>query len=598
MADISRRGFLMTTAAAAASTSVKAYPTVQVSNEQGAARLEVKQDVLHAETKSLRAVLEKGFLTSLQSKATGRELIQPFDLQARAALRLIYLPREEVRIDESKFGRIHLRQVAAQRAVFIIESWEGDGIIAVSVDQETGDLVVEPSAYSSRPGVRACRWNMHGIDQRLKLVAPFFQGVRLPLSDALVKNTHWPWPMHWEAGMAIFEGSEGGFWVHCEDKAYRYKSLQVGGPEDAQTIGLDSEAYGPAEQNLAAGGLAWRINCFPGDWKTPAARYREWLWGAYELEKQEKARKGWTREVALALSWCPTQPEILPALAKVLDPRRVLLHMPNWRTDPYDENYPNYVAGEEGREFIKKAQSMGFRVMPHFNSVDMDPNHPVYNSIRDFQYRDLTNRRIQGWSWYQRQVIGVPESNTHRLGHRDKKVMVKIHPGLSMWRTILGENILKATQDLLLDTVFIDVTLVSSNLHNSLVENMTSTEGMKRLIDHVGSLGAGLVVAGEGLNEITMQGQSFAQAHLFKSWQQNIEGVERSGGCPLGDFLFGRLCRTFGYSGLGGRDANEEVRMRLHEEQGALPTITVRSAKEILEPNAAVKRTLDRARAL
>jgi len=76
-----------------------------------------------------------------------------------------------------------------------------------------------------------------------------------------------------------------------------------------------------------------------------------------------------------------------------------------------------------------------------------------------------------------------------------------------------------ASDDLSLDSVFIDVTLVSLNLYNSLVENTTSTEGMKMLIEHIGSLGKGLVVAGEGLNEITMQGQSFAQAHPSKSWQ-------------------------------------------------------------------------------
>jgi len=598
MAGINRRGFLKTTAVAAAGSSiVTASPVAQVSNDPGPAKIEIRDETLLVETKSLRAVFKKGFLTSLQSKAEAREYIQPFDLRARAALQLIYLPHEEVRIDESKFGQVALRQVSPEKAEFVIQSWEGDGIIAISVDTGTGDLVVEPSAYSSRPGVRACRWTMRGIHPDLKLVAPFFQGIRLPLSDALLKDTHWAWPQSWEAGLAILEGAGGGFWVRSEDPAYRYKALHIGSREETQTIGLDTESYGPVEDNLAAGGLAWRINCFRGDWKTPAGAYRDWLWRTYGLDKQENARRPWTKDVHLALSWCPTQPDLLAALAKVLDPRRILLHVPDWRSDPYDENYPNYVASQAGRDFVKAALTAGFRVMPHFNSVDMDPNHPVYNAIRDFQYRDVENKRIQGWSWYQRRVIGVPESNTNRIGHRDKKVMVKVHPGLSTWRSILGDSILKAARDLSLETIFIDVTLVSSNLHNALVENTTSTEGMKRLIDHVGSLGSGLVVGGEGRNEITMQGLSFAQEHLFKSWQENTQGVERTGGCPLNDFLFGRLCRTFGYSALGGRDANEELRMRLHEEHGAIPTLTVRSAREILEPNAAVKKTLDRAKA-
>ena len=236
---------------------------------------------------------------------------------------------------------------------------------------------------------------------------------------------------------------------------------------------------------------------------------------------------------------------------------------------------------------------MGFHVMPHFNSIDMDPSHPVYTQIRDFQYRSIETKKLLGWSWYKGQGIGVPESNLTRLNNRDKKVMVKIHPGLSMWRSILGENILKAVRELSLETVFIDVTLNTFNLHNCIVESMTPTEGMKRLIEHVGGLANGLAVGGEGLNEIIAQGQSFAQAHLFKSWQTSIEGLERTGGCNINEFLFGKLCRTIGYSGLGGRNKNEELRMQIHLEHNAIPTITIRSAEEITNPNPGVKRMLD-----
>ena len=171
--------------------------------------------------------------------------------------------------------------------------------------------------------------------------------------------------------------------------------------------------------------------------------------------------------------------------------------------------------------------------------------------------------------------------------------MVKVHPGLSMWRSILGQSILDAARELNLDTVFIDVTLVSHNLHNCFVEATTPTEGMNKIIHHVASLGDGLVVGGEGLNEITMQGLSFAQAHLFKSWHSSIEGLERTGGCNLNDFLFGKLCRTFGYSNLSGHNEEQTLRMKMHLEHGAIPTVTIRSAKDIESPNPAVKQMLD-----
>jgi hypothetical protein len=466
-------------------------------------------------------------------------------------------------------------------------------VVTVRTDNATGDLIIEPSAYSSRPGVLACRWNIPGIKQDLQLVAPFFQGIKLKLDDPLIYDSRWIWPYSWEAGLAILQSANGGFFIHTQDTSYKYKSLKVGLKGDPFILALDTEAYGPVDNNLSAGGLSWRINVYDGNWQVPAERYREWLWNAYDLNREEEKRRDWINDVKMAVSWCPGDPAILDILAKKVAPSKVLLHFPNWRTDIYDQNYPSYLASDKGNTFIQQCRKMGFHIMPHFNSIDMDPSHPAYLLIRDFQYRDLETKHLMGWSWVNGKGMGVPESNERRMYNRDKNVMVKVHPGLSMWRSVLGENIHKATNDLDLDCVFIDVTLVTQNLHNCLVESMTSTEGMKRLIEHVGLLGKGLVVGGEGLNEITMQGLSFAQVHLFKSWQSSIDGLERAGGCNLNQVLFGKLCKTIGYSGLNGKNKDQEMRMQIHLEHGCIPTVTIRSANEISNPNAAIKQVLD-----
>jgi hypothetical protein len=556
-------------------------------------RLSIEDGKILIETSTLHAVMDKGFFVSLKSKATGEEFIRGVDPSKSAALQLLYRSDETVDVSEADFGSITTRRVSDLAAEIVFHSWDGDGILTVSADPETGDVTVEPSAYSSRPGVRACRWNVAGLRQDLDLAAPFFQGVKLKLDDSLIKDTRWNWPMFWEAGMAVLQSSNGGFWIHCRDERYRYKAIKVGSKQDPYSIGLDSEAYGPVDDSLGAGGIAWRINVFQGDWKVPAGQYRDWLWSAYGLQKEEAGRRPWIHDVRFAVSWCPGNPEILDALSKRLKPEKVLIHFPEWRTDPYDQNYPNFTASENGKAFVRKAAGMGFRIMPHFNSIDMDPSNPVYPRVRDFQYRDIEKKELQGWSWVNGRAIGVPESNESLLRNRDKNVMVKIHPGLAAWRSILGGSILAAAEDMDLETVFIDVTLCTYNLHNCLVEASTPTEGMKRLIAHIGSLGKGLVVGGEGLNEITAQGLSFAQAHLFKSWQNSIDGLERTGGCALNEFLFGKLCRTFGYSGLSGKNADEEMRMAVQVEHGAIPTVTVDSAEEISRPNAAVKKMLD-----
>ncbi len=471
------------------------------------------------------------------------------------------------------------------RAEIRFHSWHGDGILAIAEDVESGELIIEPSGYSSRPGLRAVRWSIGGIAAGLELVAPFYQGIRLPLEDELIANTRCRWPHEWEAGLAILQGEDGGFWVHCRDMHSRYKALQVGLPEQALGIGLETEAYGPIDANLATGGLAWRLNVHDGDWQQPAAIYRDWLDQAWRPGDCD--RPDWVQKLRLAVSWCPTDHSILTEIAKVLSPTLVLLHVPNWRSDAYDENYPTFNASEQGRIFVEQARAMGFRVMPHFNSIDIDPTHPAYNEVRDFGYREVESKRLLGWTW-DNGLKFVQESNTARLLYRDKKTMVKIHPGLAMYRSIMAENIGKAVKDLDLHAAFLDVTLNSSNLHNCLVENQTSSEGMNRLIENVACVRKGLAMGGEGRNEMTMLQQCLGQPHLFKSWHDTIPGLERCGRAALCEFLFGRWCRSFGYSGLRGQDANSCMRMELHQALGTIPSIELGSGADVATPSAGV----------
>jgi hypothetical protein len=596
--EFSRRSFVRAAGVAPAASARPASILVSSGLSQppaGATRLTVTSDgVIHAETPTLTAKIEKGLLTSLKSKASSEEYLVGFDTAKFDALQLVYSRGETVDVGEQKFGKVETRKVSDLRAEVIFQNWDGDGVIVVSLDPASGDLLMEPSAFSSRPGVRSCRWRLKGLRRDLKLVAPFFQGVSLNLDDTLIRSSHWAWPQAWEAGLAILQASTGGFSVHTQDSRYRYKALHVGSGDDPYMLGLDTEAYGPLDDNLAAGGLTWRINVHQGDWKVPAERYRSWLWEAFSLAREERRREPWLQALGMAISWCPGDIAILEALAQKADPQKVLIHFSNWRTDGYDENYPTYVASERASAFLARALELGYHVMPHFNIVETDPNHPVYPLVRDFQYRDIETKKLYGWSWVNSRAIGVPESNASRLNHRREKVMVKIHPGLAAWRSILCSRIQEAASKHALRDVFVDVALNTFNLHNCLVESMTSTEGVNRLVHQIADLG--LSVGAEGLNETFFQGLSFAQVHLFRNPRAAMEGLERTGGCPLNNFLFGKLCRSFGYTGLAGRNADEDLRARVHESNGTLPTITIRSAADIANPTPAVKRAIDSAR--
>lgn len=544
------------------------------------------------ETRTLSAVVENGIVTSLVRKSDQAGLVK-CDPASQNAIQLVYQQGEPVTLGAWPGDSAYCIQLNPNLAHVRISSWYGDAVIAVSTDPRTGDLLIEPSAYAARPGFVSVRWLLHGIAPGLELAAPLCQGFKLPLDEPLIAGSYWEWPFGWEAGLAILQGESGGFWVHCRDNRFRYKNLKVGLPDNPRCLGFETVSYGPFEDNLGSGGIVWRINVHEGGWEEPAAAYRDWLAGAFDLN--ERSRPAWIDNLRLAVSWMPTDPAALDALAKRVKPETVLLHIPHWRTDNYDENYPDFIPSAEGEAFIRKARAMGFRAMPHFNSIDMDPSHPAYLYVRDFLYRQHTGGRAQGWSWVEGRGIGVPESHAQRMGHRDKKVMVKVHPGLSMWRSILAENVRGAVRGLDLSTVFLDVTLCCWNIRNALVENISPAEGMKRLEALIGQLEGGLVVGGEGRNEVNMQDQALSQVHLFRSTQSNVEGLERLVPIPLNEFIFGRWSRSFGYTALSGRTADEELRMRIHEIQGAIPTLTIRSAEQIRNPNPAVERILETA---
>jgi len=169
--------------------------------------------------------------------------------------------------------------------------------------------------------------------------APFFQGVNLALDDPLLADSHWAWPMFWEAGLAILQGAESGFWIHTRDDRFRYKALHVGTPRAAR-LGLDSEAYGPIDDNLAAGGLACGSTCSRATGPSPPGSIETGC-GAPTISRPDDASGGGVvREVALAVSWWPGDVAVSRGPGGEAPPGRVLLHFPTGGPTPTTRTTP------------------------------------------------------------------------------------------------------------------------------------------------------------------------------------------------------------------------------------------------------------------
>lgn len=548
-------------------------------------------------TKTLLATMRNGWLTSLKSRSTGEDFVGECDPAAGSAMELVYAGNQSVPISGGSLARRVVTQITDNMVEIRCHNWHGDGILLLSEDADTGDLLIEPSAFSSRAGVRSVRYQLCGLRRDLHLVAPLYQGCDMAFDDPLVAGRRYEWPMTWEAGMVVAAGARGGVWMHTQDSAHRFKTLTVGTPEDPYGFGVESDNYGPIEEQRSAGGLIWRVNVYEGDWHVPAARYRDWLWQEYNLAQAERSRPEWLSELSFAVSWCPTDIAVLEAIAAKLDPKKVLLHLPNWRAYGYDEDYPLFAASDSGRAFVERCREMGFRVMPHCSSMEVDPSLPDYRYFDDFAVRDLETGRRMGWSWVDNNASqGVPNSDIALVSNKAHKVMIKIHTALPMWQSVLRERIGLAVEDLNLESVFIDVTLCAYNARQSLINGTTTTQGLLQEILYLQTLGRArpLCVGGEGLNEIIMQQLCFGQVHLMA--RDSGEAQLRTGKCDLNAFMFGRLVRTFGYSDLNGKTADSEMFMQSHIDHGALPTVTVRGAEDILHPTPYVAKMLDMAR--
>ena len=510
------------------------------------------------------------------------------------ALTLGFTSGEKTPLCLTPYHEVNVVKLGERVAHVHIADENGDAYLRLLIDDQDR-LVIEPSAHTIRRNLCSVCWALPGIAKELKLVAPFYQGCRQELTHPLVAGEYWDWPHRWEAGFIVLQGKRDGFSVSTYDPLHHPKAVSVGKGESACALAFHTELHGPAHDTVAVGSLQWVIDTHEGDWQVPAGVYREWLRREAGADQLRSRRPEWARGIRLALQWSGNNLEVLDAVGKVIDPAKVLIHQCAWRADPYDVNYPEYSACKEGKVFIDKGRAMGFRVMPHFNYFAIDPNHPAFARLTDFVARQFGSQRLLAWRWKDGTCPAPPQGFGTLANLRDEKLMYYLHTGASAWRRLLTEHIAAAAAEHKLPAVFVDQTFCNWNLDNALVENLSMTGGMMALTRELSELDGPLAVGGEGLNEMTMRYQTFAQAHLFHSFHQNNPHLPELDPVPVGDFLYGDLCKTMAYTNIGGDTPESILRLEVHERLGALPSLIVRKPDELLKPNPAVKRVLERA---
>jgi hypothetical protein len=534
--------------------------------------------------------IDEGHLASIRSAVTGEEFLDR-SLQEGVPLFDLYHQNGKV----SSLGihplasKLHYTVLADHIAEMVLNDWECDVSVRISIDKSTGDILLEPSAWTMQGGVAGVGMHIPGIREDLDLVAPFQQGFKGSLSHPQVQGVEADWPHRWEAAVVAFAGESSGFSVQSHDTHYVYKGVKIGHENSAQTTTFVTYARGPLEMNRCVGNVGWRISTYEGDWQTPFLQYRDWYWQANDLEAAAALRPEWLDGISLAVSWCPTNLGLLDALARKVDPDEVFLHLPHWRTSKYDQDYPTFVADENGTAFLGKAREMGFHVAPHTNHCQLSPDHPFFEIARDFCTRSPTDMRWGGWTWLPVEGwanAGPPQSYSTMAAVKDWNVLVNAHLAWSPWRRHLTREIAALIQEHGIDSVFVDVVHHVHNSDNATLENLSYAEGSLKLAREIAELAPGLCVAGEGRNEITTQYVSMVQFHLYQyAHSLAIDGKDISwlNKCtvPVSELIFKGLSRGIGYN--YGKGDNRRLMIDTTLKQGAIPTLIFQTKDPVTE---------------
>ena len=170
------------------------------------------------------------------------------------------------------------------------------------------------------------------------------------------------------------------------------------------------------------------------------------------------------------------------------------------------------------------------------------------------------------------------------------------HTGLTRWRNEITKRVMRILREEEADCVFLDQTNGLPNMFNSMVEGRTTIKGIQLLLADLLRLQPGLIIGGEGLNEVTMRHQAVTQLHLFKSHRESVPGLEKYA-CRVCDILYRGHTKFIAYCNNDGHDEASELRIHVHEKLGGIPSMTIndRPATDLTEPNKAVRELFERA---
>ncbi|MBI3680426.1 MAG: hypothetical protein HY235_08520 [Acidobacteria bacterium] len=446
----------------------------------------------------------------------------------------------------------------------------------VSIDPDTGEIVIGLNGQSKRRGVRGAMWGISGLDLKAgRLVLPAAEGTYVDAGN-FPGDTWLDYPTHWQYQMFLFESSQGGgFQVYSTDRQALFKRLHLapGGGNSTVSVSLMTDAPAPFPSAADVPAIEWRLWCFQGNWRTAAARYRNQI-DSLRPPVAAQGNRGWVPNIRTVVILHSLDTAVLGPLAARMNAAKTLLYLPAWRKDPYDVNYPDYTPHSNAWLFVDRAHALGFRVMLHTDIVGVSPGNPDYAAVRQYQVKHPETLAPTGWYW------DHPASDPQRFAF--------INPAASPYRKLFIDRLRPAVEALQPDAIHLDVSGAIFEDGNGLIEGMNFGQGSIALHRDLLNAFPDVVLAGESVHELLAPYEWFAQR-----WSAERQVGRLMVAHPVSTYLLGEHVLLYGYLGQPSpEDPGFLQYFQQYERQGVVPTPVVRSASDLDTSRPATARLL------
>ena len=347
----------------------------------------------------------------------------------------------------------------------ISSSWSRNGAkLTTGLNIEETSVTVSQNAEAVSGGISGVQFSIQ-VSDKYNIIVPYQNGIRLTK-----KNPGIPYGTKWTYGglsaiqmqMFIIEGENGGALVYADDAFTQFKELEVKHSSNGFTVLVTTVPQAPFTDYKEFTAVDWKIIPYSGNWTSGTAIYRDFAREKFGLDESDAKRPDWVDDIGLVVLTDMHSKAELDALAKKVDPKGVLLQVPDWRVERYDINWPDYTPQPGVREMIEYAHSLGFRVQLHCNMNGCQTELPAYSKVKRYHMKDaFTGKEIS------EDFTDVNGTHYH---------FAQINPASSEWRSYVIAKIVAAVKETGADAVHLDQSLLSYNDGNGYVDGLTSLQ--------------------------------------------------------------------------------------------------------------------------